>query len=119
MQLRAVHHVSVNVADAARSLAFYVEVLGLEPIPRPDLGIGGAWLRLGEQEIHLVELAGTTPAPGQHMAFRVDDLDAATAELASRGVDVRGPSSLPNGTRQAFVQDPDGNMIELTQPAGG
>ena len=119
MELLGVHHVAVVVPDTAAALFFYRDVLGLEVIPRPDVGVGGAWLRAGGpggQEIHLIERPDATPVPGQHVAFRVGDLDAVVEELRAADVGVRGPNELPNGTRQAFVRDPSGNMVELTQP---
>ena len=48
---------------------------------RPDLGIGGAWIDLGSQQVHLVE----APVPsnlGQHFAIRVGDLDSVVGEFA-------------------------------------
>jgi len=39
-----IHHVSINVSDTERALAFYVGALGLRRLPRPTLGVGGAWL---------------------------------------------------------------------------
>jgi len=48
MQPAGLHHVSINVPDVPRALAFYVEVLGLtERSDRPDFGFGGAWLDAG------------------------------------------------------------------------
>ena len=46
------HHVSLIVADTARSLTFYRDLLGLEVAAnRPDLGYPGAWLQLDEAQI--------------------------------------------------------------------
>jgi catechol 2,3-dioxygenase-like lactoylglutathione lyase family enzyme len=112
----AVHHVAVNVDDVDAALRFYVEVLGLSiRDDRPELGIGGAWLDAGGQQIHLV--AGT-PAPslGQHFALLVDDLDAALMELRGQGIEVSDAMQIGGG-RQAFLRDPAGNTIELHQPA--
>ena len=116
MQPLGVHHVSINVADAEEALAFFTEVLGLTVRgDRPDFSVGGAWLDLGDQQVHLIE----TDVPddkGQHFAIRVADLAAAVAELRSRGIDVTDPS--PVGTSlQSFLHDPSGNRIELHQPA--
>lgn len=117
MQLLGVHHVSINVADAAEAVEFYTGVLGMKVRDdRPDFGIGGAWLDIGEQQVHLIE----TDVPddrGQHFAIRVAELDATIAELRGRGVDVGDPSPVGSG-RQAFLRDPSGNLIELHQPAG-
>ena len=48
--------------------------------------------------------------------FRVDDLDGAVAELRAHGIDVTDPETYPNG-RFARLSDPEGNPIELWQPA--
>jgi catechol 2,3-dioxygenase-like lactoylglutathione lyase family enzyme len=116
MQPLGVHHVSINVRDAAESVAFYTGVLGLATrTDRPDLAIGGAWLDIGDQQVHLIE-ADVPDNRGQHFAIRVADLDGTIAELRSRGVDVGDPSGIGTG-RQAFLTDPSGNLIELHEPA--
>jgi glyoxylase I family protein len=109
-----VHHVSINVDEVDAALAFYVDVLGLVPrTDRPDLGFGGAWLDAGGQQVHLIE--GQVPdAVGQHFALRVDDLDATVAELRQRDVEVSDPRPVAS-SRQAFLRDPAGNLIELHQ----
>lgn len=109
-----VHHVSVNVPDVEEGVAFYAGVLGgTLRGDRPDLGIGGAWLDFGGQQVHLVEAPVPTNT-GQHFAIRVADLDVVIAELRSKGVSVGDPMSVgPN--RQTFLSDPAGNTIELHQ----
>ena len=118
MLVADIHHVSLNVSDAERALSFYRDVLGLAPLPRPDFPFGGAWLDVGNgRQIHLIE----APVPadlGQHFAFRVDDIDASVASLRECGVEV--PDAFAVGDtahRQTFFSDPDGNRIELNQPA--
>ncbi len=115
MQPTGVHHVSINVDDAEAAIAFYTGVLGMsERDDRPDFGFGGAWLDIGDQQVHLLEV----PVPddrGQHFAVLVDDLDGAVAELRAKGVTVGEPSPV-GAARQAFLHDPAGNMIELHQP---
>jgi len=115
VQLRGVHHVNIVVPDVEAAMKFYVGVLGLtERSDRPDFGIGGAWLDLGAQQIHLVE--GEPPnQKGQHFAVLVDDLDDVITELRAAGVEVRDPFVTDVG-RQTFVHDPAGNMVELNQP---
>jgi glyoxylase I family protein len=115
MQILGVHHVSINVDDTEEAVAFYTDVLGLRRRDdRPDFGFAGAWLDLGEQQLHLIEV----PVPedlGQHFAVRVDDLDATIGELRARGVTVSDPSPV-GASRQAFLSDPSGNRIELHEP---
>lgn len=117
MELQAVHHVSLNVDDVERAGTFYTDVLGLDPIDRPDLGVPGRWLRCGPTQVHLVEVGEGHEAPdGQHLAFRVADVDRARDELRAAGTEVTEVMDVGAG-RQAFLTDPAGNLIELNQPA--
>src|SRR5687767_14449036 len=93
-------HVGLVVSDLERSRRFYAEALGLEEVPRPpNFAFDGAWFRHGEDELHLLAEADATGGAGQvdtgagaaygmthHLAFEVDDLDAACARLAEAGV---------------------------------
>ncbi len=116
MEPLGVHHVSINVRDAAEGIDFYTHVLGLrQRDDRPDFRFGGAWLDLGDQQVHLIE----APAPadqGQHFAIRVADIDAAVAELRDRGIEVTDPTPVAS-SRQSFLHDPSGNRIELHEPS--
>jgi glyoxylase I family protein len=119
MRPLAVHHVSIMVPDVDQALRFYTEVLGLQQRnDRPDFGgLGGAWLDAGPQQLHLVQ-GETPPGMGQHFAILIEDLDDTIAELRQRGLEVSDPR--PVGTsRQAFVSDPSGNLIELHQATAG
>ena len=110
----AIHHVSINVPDVPAAVAFYTDVLGgTVRDDRPDLGIGGAWIDLGPQQVHLVE----APVPrnlGQHFAVRVGDLATTVTELRARGFDVGDPVEV-GANRQTFLLDPGGNAVELHQ----
>ncbi|MBV8463122.1 MAG: VOC family protein [Acidimicrobiales bacterium] len=112
METVGIHHVALNVPDVEEGIRFYTEVLGGQlRTDRPELGIAGAWIDLGAQQVHLVE----APVPrnlGQHFALRVRDLDAAVAELRAKGVELGDPSHI-GSNRQTFVVDPAGNPIEL------
>lgn len=114
-----IHHVSLIVADTARALAFYRDLLGLEVEPeRPDLGFPGAWLRLGGQQIHLLELPNPDPVSGRpahggrdrHLAVSVTDFEGLRARLETAGVAITLSRS---GRRALFCRDPDGNALEL------
>ncbi len=111
---QGVHHVSINVDDVEAGRAFYVDTLGLTEIDRPDLGIGGAWLQMGPQQLHLVELP-LMEGFGPHFAIPVDDIEAARADLSGRGVEVSEASPIEGVCLQAFFKDPAGNQIELNQ----
>ncbi len=107
---------SINVDDIVESRRFYCDVLGLQAIARPDFDFAGEWLAAGEQQIHLIEVAGFAPPMGQHFALEVDDLDASIDDLVSRDVAVSAAAEIAGVCRQAFFTDPTGNLIELTQP---
>jgi len=117
-----IHHASLVVADLQRSLAFYQGVLGLEPNPgRPDLGYPGAWLDIGRQQIHLMQVAGRAPVPQdhpgheRHVALQVADLEAVEVRLRSAGIEYRKSRS---GRAALFCRDPDDNTLEFVEKIG-
>ena len=115
MQPLGVHHVSINVSDAAAAIAFYTEVLGMTVrTDRPDFDFAGGWLNLGDQQVHLLEI-DMPDQKGQHFAVHVADIDAAVADIRGHGVKVSDPQPVGPG-RQAFLRDPSGNLLELNQP---
>jgi catechol 2,3-dioxygenase-like lactoylglutathione lyase family enzyme len=114
MEPLGVHHVSVNVGDVEGCARFYIDVLGgRRRDDRPDFGFGGAWIDLGDQQLHLIE-APTPPNLGQHFAVQVADIAAVVAELRGRGCEVTEPVQVATNL-QAFLEDPAGNVIELHQ----
>jgi glyoxylase I family protein len=116
------HHSSFPVRDLQRSLEFYEGVLGLQRAPRPDLGIPGVWLEVGDGQIHLIEVAdpnadvgrppGFANPMGRHTALAVDDLQATIDHLAAAGLQ---PAGMRGSSTQCWVQDPDGHVIEFIQ----
>ena len=140
------HHVAIHTLDLARLRAFYVDTLGLPVVGGfPEHGIlfvaaGGTIVELVEAPARDMRATGD-PTPGvptspehwpsgeanagdqhgwSHLAWVVEDVDAAYAELGARGVSLRSPpESFPPEApafRIAFVADPDGNLLELLQP---
>lgn len=122
--IASLHHVSLIVADTARALQFYRDTLGIDVDPaRPDLGYPGAWLSIGSQQIHLLELPNPDPVSGRpahggrdrHCAFTIRNLDDLCARLDAAGVRYTLSRS---GRRALFCRDPDGNALEfIEQPA--
>jgi catechol 2,3-dioxygenase-like lactoylglutathione lyase family enzyme len=115
--VEGIHHVSLNVRDVEAAESFYVEVLGMQKIDRPDFGFPGCWLEAADgRQIHLIEDSDFRPPEGPHVAFRVGDIETAIADLRARGTEVSGPIDIPGAGRQAFLRDPTGNLVELNQP---
>jgi catechol 2,3-dioxygenase-like lactoylglutathione lyase family enzyme len=128
-----IQHVGLVVSDLERSRRFYREALDLEEVPRPaNFMFSGAWFRFGEYELHLLLDAHATGGAGQpdagpgatkglthHLAFEVDDLDAACARLAEAGIPLTGgPMPRGDGVTQVFFLDPDGYVLEYFQRTG-
>ncbi len=121
IEVLSINHVSVLVSDTARSLDFYRGVLGLQidSARPPGLPYPGAWLPIGNQSLHLIELLAEMPHSQQqhggrdrHLALDVADLDAVMQGLDDSGIDY---SLSRSGRRALFCRDPDGNALELIE----
>ena len=121
MPLVAFDHVNIRTGNLDAMVAFYGEVLGLRPGPRPDFGFPGAWLYLGDQAlVHLVAVDGQTgrPATGpgpalEHFAFRAEGADGFRRTLQARGI-AHSVDPVPGGeVVQINFRDPDGNHIHV------
>ena len=117
MDVLGLHHVNVNVHSLPEALEYYVDGLGFAVLERPDFDFAGAWLAMGEHQLHLVVDPAAAIDPQQHFALQVVDLDACCASLDARGVEYRRSPAIAGAGRQAFLRDPSGNRIELNEPA--
>lgn len=118
MPVTRLDHVTVLTRDVERSVAFWREVVGFEPGPRPRFAFGGAWLYCeGRPIVHLVERDAAPGGVIDHVAFWATGLAATIARLNARGVpyDLKPlPPGVPqSGTWQLFIRDPNGARIEL------
>ncbi len=150
MKLADIFHTGLTVSDLDRSIAFYRDVLGFEvvsqwesaqPYLRRIVGFPDAELRIA-----LLRLPGATPRSGHqlelleyrvprgergdartcnpgngHMAFLVEDMDAAYAELRDKGVRFKSaPVDVDHGRNRGgkavYFLDPDDITLELIQP---
>jgi glyoxylase I family protein len=116
----SIHHASLIVANTKASLLFYHDVLGMTQIERPDLDFPGAWLAIGDQQIHLLELTNPDPITGRpehggrdrHVAMTVSGLDGVKQALDAANVKYTLSKS---GRKALFCRDPDGNAIEIIE----
>jgi catechol 2,3-dioxygenase-like lactoylglutathione lyase family enzyme len=127
IRVRFIDHVTLVVKDLDRSRQFYIGVLGMEDVPRPNFGFPGLWFQAGPSQIHLIEehaasgpaglgrpAAGGSVSRGHHFAFEVADALATVDDLAERGIKLAaGPKQRPDGPTQIYVHDPDGHLVEL------
>ncbi|MCP6761265.1 MAG: VOC family protein [Fischerella sp. CENA71] len=118
MQINQCVHTAILVTDLERSEHFYGTVLGLSKVERP-MKFPGSWYQVGEYQIHLIvalSVHGETKnekwGRNPHIAFLVSDLDAAKQQLLNYNCLIQPSAS---GRPAVFTQDPDGNVIELSQ----
>jgi catechol-2,3-dioxygenase len=108
---------TLQVRDRAAMERFYRDGLGLEVIDRQDdrtwLAAGdrarlGLWLP-GEKEF------GDEGGAHVHYAFSASPggLHALAERLRAHGAQVRGPEEHPGGDRSLYVEDPEGNVVEV------
>jgi catechol 2,3-dioxygenase-like lactoylglutathione lyase family enzyme len=114
-------HVNIRTAHVDRLVAFYCEMLGMEPGPRPAFPFGGAWLYCGGQAaVHLVDAGGDPPHaydPAElglsHFAFSATGMPALIARLRAAKVAFQ-VAQLPGGRlTQVNLRDPDGNALHV------
>ena len=123
-QIAGYAHVNLCVTDPEAAREFYEGKLGLEVLPRPDFGggFGGYWFRLGNSQLHLsrVKKMPDWNEAFPHVAIYIptDEFESTVETLKSRGVDffmdIREREDFGVGVKTAFVKDPDGNVIEMT-----
>ncbi len=103
--------------DTAGMTDFYRKLLGAEPVAKSE---GMAILMTGHTKIFIhrnyAPGEGELP-PENHMAFTVEDVDAACRRLASQGILIERDAADYYWGRSAYLRAPDGQLIELTQPA--
>lgn len=114
----------VGTTDLDRAQAFYGGALGLERTEAS--GFANAYAG-GGATLRVTRVDRLVPAAYTVLGWRVPDVHAALGALAARGVTARRFSSLeqdadgvwtsPSGARVAWFEDPDGNLLSLTEPA--
>ena len=104
--------VAIPSTDWRRSHSFYVETLGLRPDPnaQAEFWAGEQCFGVWEPTTFGQEFA---PQRNGHIAFHVDDVPAARAELEAKGVEFIGETFDTTVCHMAFFRDPDGNDLML------
>ena len=133
INIRAIDHIVLRVADVERVTAFYRDLLGCR-VEKVQADLGLIQLRAGDSLIDLVDLAGPLGEKGgagpgaegrnlDHLCLRLLPFDRKAilawleeaglepGDWAERyGADGRGPS--------VYIDDPEGNIVELKGPPG-
>lgn len=126
LNVKRIDHITLVVKDLDESRRFYVDLLGMEEVPRPGFSFAGLWFQVGTVQIHLIlEHDESGPAGAhvpddcsisrtRHFAFEVDDAMTAADRLREQGIKiVVGPKRRPDGPTQLYIFDPDRNLVEL------
>jgi glyoxylase I family protein len=125
-QVKAFHGVRYQVSDVSRAVAFYTQHLGFklkhQQLPAfANVSFGPLDLLLSGPGA-----SGSRPMPGGHsqqpggwnrIVLRVTDLPAFIEQLSSAGLRFRNEMEVGPHGRQIQLEDPDGNPIELFEPA--
>jgi len=119
MQITQCLHATILVSDLERAEHLYGNIMGLPKVER-NLKFPGAWYQIGNFQIHLI-VAKSVPSDqvnteklgrNRHIAFAVTNLDEAKEQLLSNGCSIQMSAS---GRSALFTQDPDGNIIEMSE----
>jgi len=120
MPIVGMDHFTILTTNASETVAFYHDILGFAPGPRPAFSFPGAWLyNDGRAVLHVVEKPVIPEGGGvlDHIAFSGADAPAYLAKLKERGIkyDLR---RLPQpghagGVWQLFFFDPSGARVEI------
>lgn len=132
MNLKNIDHIGIAVSNLQESLSFWETSLGIEPHgiqEVPEQKLRTAFLPVGDTEIELLE--STSPESSiakfiekhgeglHHIAIRVDDIEAALAELKAKGIQLidETPRNGAGGARIAFVhpRSTHGVLLELCE----
>lgn len=123
--MRGLLELVLEVSDLEKSVAFYRDLLGLPEVerwPPPRLGV---WLSMGRNEVlglwpptsggRGVAIAGSRGGSHVHFAIYAEpgSLPDWKQRLEQSGFNVEGPVEFAHWNRSLFVEDPDGNVVEL------
>jgi len=112
----------VASTDLGRSRAFYVDLLGLEPVRLDEFALE---VRSGAVPVRITHVPDHVALPFTVLGWEVDDIACEVADLRAQGVattrypwfeqDDDGVWDAPGGGRVAWFTDPDGNVLSFSQ----
>lgn len=113
LHLKRIDHYTVNYPEGQEKelLHFYKDVLYLKQIQ--NLVPKTFWFAMGEIELHL-SIGNTQAKESRHVAFIVEDLEAAKLFLTEKNISIEYSSKI-EGRDRFFFRDPFGNRFELIE----
>lgn len=127
MKVRSLEHVAVAYRNTDAAAQWYCDVLGFEIVFKamnPTHGVHYYFVKdpAGTGLIEIIPMPkddrtdlGQTSTTHIHIAFDVDDMDAAIAHLKAKGVKIDGPPAQIGETRLVFFRDPEGAPLQFVQ----
>jgi catechol 2,3-dioxygenase-like lactoylglutathione lyase family enzyme len=128
VRIDRIDHLVLTIADIERTVAFYVDVLGMT---RETFGSGRTALSFGGSKLNLHQLgreldpkaAAPTPGSADLCLMVSEPLEVVVGELTARGVTIEEGPVERTGARgpivSVYVRDPDGNLVELSNESPG
>jgi catechol 2,3-dioxygenase-like lactoylglutathione lyase family enzyme len=123
--IKSIGHVAIRVKDIGRSLDFYVKKLGFAEMFRLDRDnkLWIVYLRVTDSQfIELFPDAVGERSPKEdaiglnHVCLECDDIDLVIKQVTDKGIPLFRPKKVgADNNTQAWIEDPDGNRIELMQ----
>ena len=116
----------VATTQSARARAFYEGILGLHFVSEDDFAVV---YEVQGIELRVQKVAALQPQPHTALGWSVQSLDQLVRAIAAKGgqferyeflpQDDLGIWKSPSGARVAWLKDPDGNLLSLTERADG
>lgn len=117
--IKGVEHVAISTTDPRKLAEWYIHHLNFAPLL--DTGTTVYIKSANSVILEFVKADNLPPKPQirdaglRHIAFAVDNLEAAHAQLKSSGVEFEAAPVLLPGMRLFFFRDPEGNYLHLVQ----
>lgn len=129
MKIRGIAEIVLNVRDMEAALGFYRGLLGLDVISPPELP--NVFLKAGPGQAGIPQMIVLVPLPSgatpftpprtlHHLALEVapEDFDAVADHLKANGYETRDGRHPVLPSRTLYVDDPDGNEVEIICASG-
>lgn len=129
MKARVMDHIAITVRDMEENIRFYRDILGMPLTDHFHDEHDRAWIAFLEAEGCQIELLApdkweaeeATPKQERgltHLAFLVEDIEAACQDLKAKGVSFIQDPLESHGMKWAYFQGPEGAVLEFIERVG-
>ena len=117
------NHIAIYVKDLSKSASFYKNLIGLDTIANPFNDGKHVWFSIGEHlQLHVIAGAQAVQMHDQdnHFCFSIPSVESFIKRLTDQHINYFNSQGKPNtitlrpdGVKQIYFKDPDGNWIEI------